>query len=352
MEKITNQKILFVCGREKEYVRNKILADQLKQQKNQLKIISSKKKNFLLRHFEIYQKVISFRFKRKKVDLVFVGFYGYLLVPLLKALYPQKPLFFDAFVANYETLQEDASKFSQLGKPLGFLFKQLSRKKILKLAFLFDKLSFSLSQRLYIDTQAHKDYLVKTYQVKPAKISVFYLGVDKKLFFPQKISKPKKYQNKFLVFYYGTGQPLQGIKVILKAAKICETKNSQIYFILVGPLRQKYPHLINKLSLKNTEFINWLKYDSLPKKIAQADLCLGGHFADTPRAKRVIAGKTFQFLAMQKPTIVSQNQANNELQNQKEWPRIKNLVHFCPSDDPSKLAHKINQIAPKRTKLN
>ena len=44
--------------------------------------------------------------------------------------------------------------------------------------------------------------------------------------------------------------------------------------------------------------------------IARADLCLGGPFGNTDQAQRVITGKTFQFLAMEKPVVIGRIKDN------------------------------------------
>jgi len=85
--------------------------------------------------------------------------------------------------------------------------------------------------------------------------------------------------------------------------------------VIVGPgmEHKRIPNLAQNLGADNIRFIDWLPYEQLPLEIAQADICLGGHFSAIDKAKRVIAGKTFQFLAMKKPVIVGDCPGNREL---------------------------------------
>ena len=341
MKTITNKKILFICGREKGYTRNKILIKKLKGQKNKLTVISSPQKSFIRRQTDIIFKMLRQFPEKNKFEIVFVGFYGYLIVPLAKILYFKKPLFFDAFVSTYETMKEDLAKLDQLPSPLKEISKFIFKDKGgLKIFYLLDKLSLHLSTKIFIDTLAHKKYFVKTYCLPLEKIKVEYVNYDDEVFIPQKTPN-KKNKKTFLVFYYGTNQALQGIPTILRAAKICQRNNPKVQFLLAGPIKKNHQKLISNLKLENTKFINWISYKNLPLEIARADLCLGGHFGSTPKAKRVIAGKTYQFLAMRKPTIVGKNKANKELRNWSEWIKVKSLVHPCRMNNPRDLANKI-----------
>jgi hypothetical protein len=151
-----------------------------------------------------------------------------------------------------------------------------------------------------LDTKTHVEYFIEEFGVPADKIGYLYVGCNKKMFYPMKV---KKDTDKFLIFWYGNALPVQGVDVILKAAKLME-KNPNVLFRLIGPIRKKYGKLIKELDLHNVEFIDYVPYKQLPREIAKADLCLGGHFSDLPKARRVIAGKTFQFLGMKKKTIM------------------------------------------------
>jgi glycosyltransferase involved in cell wall biosynthesis len=96
------------------------------------------------------------------------------------------------------------------------------------------------------------------------------------------------------------------------------------------------------LNLRSAEFVDFVPYEQLPMEINKADICLGGHFSDKDKAKRVIAGKTFQFLACGRPTIVGDNPANRELFAE------GGLAHFVPMNDPTALAAEITAVRQRR----
>ena len=97
--------------------------------------------------------------------------------------------------------------------------------------------------------------------------------------------------------------------------------------------------MIEELGLDNVELLGWIPFDQLPEHIARASICLGGHFSAIPKAARVISTKTFQFLAMQKPTIVGDNPATKEcFEHQKH-------VYAVSMNDASALAQAVSLLA-------
>ena len=108
--------------------------------------------------------------------------------------------------------------------------------------------------------------------------------------------------------------PLHGTEYIVQAAGRLHNER-EIEFVVAGKgsEHQKVRNLARRMRVSNIRFIDWLPYESLPLEIANSDICLGGHFSDIEKAKRVIAGKTYQFIAMKKPVIVGNGAGNREL---------------------------------------
>jgi len=259
----------------------------------------------------------------KNYDAIFIGFLGQPLVPIIKQL-NNKPIIFDAFISVYDTLCYDRKKYNP-NSLMG------------KLSYYLDKKSCDLSDTVLLDTNTHINYFIDTFGLNNSKFKRIFVGADTNVFYPRNIKKENK--DTFKVFYYGTYLPLQGIEYIIHSAKILE-KYEEIKFKIVGKglEHQKIMKLAKSLDVKNIEFIDWIPYAELPIEIAKADICLGGHFSNIDKCKRVISGKTFQFLAMKKPVIVGDNPANKELLTHKE-----NAL-FVEHANPEDLAEKILEL--------
>ena len=263
-------------------------------------LCSSMASSYLIRYCKALYKYILCN--KNSVKLVFIGFFGQPLVPIIKKL-TKKPIVLDAFVSAYDTMCFDRKKF----KPNSLAGKFF---------FWLDKYSCENSDKILLDTNAHIDYFIHTFGLPMNKFQRIYVGADESIFYPRETERDN---NCFRVFYYSSYLPLHGTEYIIQAAKLLERKKD-IKFTLIGDGQQKNQihKLAQEIGINNVSFIDWIPYENLPLEIAKSDICLGGHFSDIEKAKRVIAGKTFQFIAMKKPVIVGDCQANSELFRHKE----------------------------------
>jgi glycosyltransferase involved in cell wall biosynthesis len=312
-------KILFISGREIGYIRNRVLLAALRVH-HDVTILTPRLSGTSVR---IAAGLMRFLLRPPTCDVVFAGFYGQPLALALSRL-QRKPIVLDAFVSTYDTLCEDRRRF-----PPNSLAGRL--------AFWLDAESCRGACRVLTDTAADAAYLRNTFDVPEVKLTPMYVGCDETLFFPRPASAKI---GGCTVFYYGAFLPLHGVEVILRAAEKLKHLPG-VRFIIggAGPGLSQMQQLAAELMLRNVDFIGWIPIDRLPEHIADADICLGGHFSTIPKAARVIATKTFQFVAMGKPTIVGENAATRELFVPGED------VLAVPMGDPEALANMVRVLA-------
>lgn len=307
--------VIFTCGREPAYPRNHFLETALGRF-FQVESITSSTHWLPLRYAQVALRYPALLWKNH--DLCAAGFLAQPLVPLLR-IFTKKPILFDAFISIYDTLVFDRRKFAP-------------ESPVARLAFLLDQMSCALSRIILVDTQAHADYFQRTFGVPPGKMRVLPVGCDERIFSPI----PEQRESP-VVLYYSSFLPLHGTETVIRAAKLVQETDPGIRFHIIGRGMEyrRIFDLANRLAVKNVGFFPPVPLQQLPGHIAGAAVCLGGHFADSDKARRVIAGKTYQCLAMGKATIVGDNPANRELltHGKDAW--------FCEMNNPRALADSI-----------
>lgn len=141
------------------------------------------------------------------------------------------------------------------------------------------------------------------------------------------------------VGFHGKYIPLQGVQYIVRAAEILKDCQ-QIQFVLIGN-GQTYKEAVALaafLGLKNIKFIDRIPFEEVPVHIRSFDMCLG-IFGDTPKAKRVIPNKVYEYMAMKKAIITGDTLAARELLVDGHH------VLFAKVADPADLAEKIKTLA-------
>ncbi len=296
VEGITSKpRILFTCAREAEYVRDLLVRRALRRHFDLTEVTDTRHGSLLLRHLRLLPRLVLAL--RGSYDLIFVGFYGHLLVNAL-GKWARKPIIFDAYLSTWDTLCFDRQTFGPQSVPG-------------RLAFWIDQQSCLRARHSLLDTQTHARYFVDTFGVPSSKFSAYYVGYDEEQFQPA-LEKPAA--KRFVVFYYASFVPLQGVEYIVRAAKLLEAEEDIDFHIIGwGMTYDRTRRLAEELALKRLIFDPPVPYSELPQAISNASICLGGPFGSSGKAGRVIAGKTFQFLAMAKPTIVGDSPANREL---------------------------------------
>lgn len=289
-----NKSVLFVTTKNLDYLRNTQEINLIKSNSDKLTIIGSKRKKYLNRLMFVYLKLLIT--DCKKYDVIFVGFAPQLIVPFFGWKFRRTELIIDFFISMYDTLVFDRKKIKQ-NSIMAKLLKYIDKKTL-------KKCSMAIS-----DTNIHGDYFSEEFGIDRNKINTLYLEADTNIYHPMQVERPKEIDGKYVVLYFGSVLPLQGLDIILEAvSKFKDDKD--FYFYIIGPINEKY----NKPLQNNVKYFTWLSQEELAKKIAEADLCLAGHFnKDINKALRTIPGKAYIYEAMDKPMVLGDNKATHEL---------------------------------------
>ncbi len=313
---IRNKKILYIATKNSDYLRLTQEIRILRENGNEVTVISSPEKSYPKRLLYVYRKLLGV--KMRDFDMSFIGFAPQLVIPVFGRKLRKKPIAIDFFISMYDTLCFDRKKFSPKSLA-GKLLKSIDRKTL------------RFADMAICDTKAHGAYFCEEFDFAPEKMSVLYLEADKSIYYPREIAKNQD----FTVLYFGSVLPLQGVSVILDAIELLENE-SGIKFVFVGPLGDSNVRKGEKI----TEYIDWLSQEKLAEKIAQADLCLAGHFdSEIMKAKRTIPGKAYIYRAMCKPMILGDNDATHELYSESD-----EGIYFTEMGSPEKLAELILKI--------
>jgi len=163
-----------------------------------------------------------------------------------------------------------------------------------------------------ISDAAIKDYLADG--LPKEKLLKIYEGVDLEIFDPSKyngskIKKEFRLENKKIITSISRLTPSKGQMEIIKAASIVTKKHPNVIFLIVGEdvdtagsFRKKLEKEVEKLGIKeNVIFTGWRK--DIPEILAATDI-----FVHYPSGKEALSIANLEAMAMEKPTIVSNNE--------------------------------------------
>ena len=325
-------RILFIAGREPDYIRNKVILKGLRENGVEILECTSLSGSYLTRLPAVIKKWFGTLWRRETFDAVFVGFLGHPLVPIVKKTAPKKPIIFDVHSSFYDTLVKDRGRFKD-----GSIMSRLLQA--------FDRYSCSLADKVFLDTYEHANYFRDQFDLEPELFERTLVGADDLLFYPRE----KDPGDVFTVHFQGGGGgmllPLHGFPYILKAAKLLEDRDDIKFNMICSVEDFGYDSLIEELNPRNVDFIGMVPAEEVPEVIARADLCLGV-FGSTPKAQRVIPGKVYEALAMGKPVITARTPAIAELLTD----RVD--VFLCDPASPESLAEAILTLKNDKKLMN
>ena len=321
-ERLRGKHVLYIATKNADYIRIQQEIKLIRQYAGQVDVWVSEAKNYVKRVLSIYGKLLLR--SCRQYDVVFVGFMAQMILPLWKWKFRRNEIFVDFFISIYDTLVDDRKKI----RADSVAAKCLHR---------LDRGTLECADAIVSDTRAHGDYFSEEFRIERQRIHTLYLEADTSYYHPMELERPKEWQGKYLVLYFGSILPVQGVDVILQAIESLKERQN-IHFIMIGPIPEQYQKPITN----TVTYIDWLPQDRLAEYISYADLCLGGHFSGfVGKAKRTIPGKVYIYQAMDKPVVLGDSPANRELFREDE----RHL--FVPLGESKTLADQIVRCADK-----
>lgn len=307
-EVITGKSVFYMATTYTDYLRVQQEIKMIEARARICKVVVFDDKRYFSRLFKLYFFLLFHRFSR--YDVVFLGFSPQLILPFWWFKFKGAVVVSDFFISFYDTLVNERQKFSANSSVASFL-KWLDRSTVEK------------SHKLVADTKAHAEYFRDCYGADVSNSYVLYLEADRKYYHRRTQVKPDFLRDKFVVLYFGSVIPLQGVDVVVDSVSL-SINNRGIHFVMIGPLLFEYKEKLKKN--KNATCFDWLNQNELSYWISVSDLCLAGHFnSEIDKAKRTIPGKAYIYEAMNKRMILGDNRANRE-----RYPEKYNAVRFVP----------------------
>lgn len=326
LSNLSRKNVLFITTKNPDYIRNTQEISLVKKEAEHYTIIGSKSKYYFLRLLSVYFSLI--KTPISSFDTVFIGFAPQLVLPLFKYKFRHVDIMIDFFISLYDTFCQDRRLFHPRSLPGRFLHY-------------IDWVTLRQADLVICDTVSHGKYFAEEFGVSPSKLYPLYLQADAAIYHPVTIHRPARLKKKFIVLYFGSILPLQGIDIVLRAITLLKNEQN-IFFYCIGPIREKTKIMFCP-DASNVKFIDWLPQKQLARYIGLADLCLAGHFnRNIAKAGRTIPGKACIYQAMKKPMILGDNPANHELF------QADSMHYFVKMGSPHALADIILYLSERR----
>jgi glycosyltransferase involved in cell wall biosynthesis len=175
---------------------------------------------------------------------------------------------------------------------------------------IFEKRLFAKVNKIIVVSNVLKSYLL-TMGVSEEKIAVVPNGADEDMFNPDisglEIRKSYQLEDKKVICYSGSlDQQWQGIGDILKSAKIINSSDPSVRFLIIGNTEGQ--EVMVKLAPDNVIFTGQIEHINVPAYLAAADILLAPYkleedFRDVGFYNSPV--KLFEYMAMGKPIITS-----------------------------------------------
>ncbi|NNM84022.1 glycosyltransferase family 4 protein [Candidatus Parcubacteria bacterium] len=231
-----------------------------------------------------------------KYDLLFVGYGNARLMPVFARLLTRRPVVWDALYSLYDNWVFD---------------RKLTRPHSAKAYWYWciDWLDCFASDLVVLDTWTNADYFTHTFGVPVRKLVRVFVGADTNIFYPRaRAVRPRSFE----VEFHGKYIPVQGTKVLVRAAKLLENDAVHITMIGSGQDFSKTRRLADELHVTNITFLPFLPLAEVAEYVRNADVCVG-LVGNVPRVVRAIPNKLYEAAAAGRVSVSADTSSLREI---------------------------------------
>ncbi len=165
------------------------------------------------------------------------------------------------------------------------------------------------SDRIVTVGQGYKRAIEEKYGVEPSHIEVVPNGIDTSLFIPgernNEVKREFGWGDKTVLMYLGTHGMAHALHVVVEAAQqLKDDKQYHFVFVGEGAEKSRLKAMAGKWGLGNVQFIDQQAKERIPAFYSACDIGLVT-LRDTPLFQEVLPSKIFEYLAMERPVLIS-----------------------------------------------
>jgi glycosyltransferase involved in cell wall biosynthesis len=195
----------------------------------------------------------------------------------------------------------------------------------------------------------YRDSIVALYGIAPQKIAVVPNGVDTEFFTPSAkandIRQEYNWGDRFVVLYAGTLGMAHALEQVLETAKLLlPARNVLFVFVGEGAEKERLKALAAEWQLANVQFIDQQPKARIVRFYAACEVGLVS-LRDTPLFQSVLPSKIFEYLAMERPILLTVGGEARKLVETAQ------AGEFVPPSNVPALAEAIRRLAREPEKL-
>ncbi|HSR67774.1 MAG TPA: glycosyltransferase family 4 protein [Acidobacteriota bacterium] len=245
-------------------------------------------------------------------------------------------------------------------RPFVFEVRDLWPESILAVKAMSDNTIVRSLKRLAHHLYRHCDCIVtvgegyqkeihRRYGINLDKMRLVPNGIDPELFHPgpkdNEIRRKFGWGDRFVLLYLGTLGMAHGLHCVLEAAAYLQDDPDKL-FVLVGEGAEKedLKRMADRMKLSNVQFIDQQPKALVPRFYAACDVGLVT-LRDTPLFQNVLPSKIFEYLAMERPLLLSVGGQARQLVESSGGGL------YVQPDDPIALARAIRKLESRQAEL-